>query len=634
MSSSFLPRAGSVISAGAMAVALAGCGADPLTPDKIVASIDISPKSAQLYAVGQQVAFTSTVTTEAGTGGEGIPVGYVARDKTLLEVNSLGVAKVLKKGGSTYVVVTAGEKSDSALVDVPLTTCGSVTPTAMTVGQIVTDVGATGFCATASTGEYTVIAHNNSLVQTGASAVEVTGAGVGTAPIKAGPSFAKAVTPSSYLAMPTQWRRDVAAEMRHRRNEAIAVAPSAAGAAAWYAARSKRATRAAAAVVVGDMMTVNVNTAGSNGCTDARTDVAARVVAVSNSAIVLADPRNPSASGLSFTDAEYGQFAAMFDSVVNPLNVTTFGAPTDIDNNGRVLLVFTKSINDRTPANADYYIGGLTHSRDLAAKSSCPGSNQHLINFARRRYILPGAPQAGEELWLNEGLSHMAEELLYYRRTARTPRINSGANAIQNQGAFDLFYDYMLGNFLNYDAYAEATVTSSPFRSGDDITTRGATWSFLRYVADQKFTTDGSIWFNLVNSGESGATNLQNRLGVDAAGLRTLLRDFTVAVYADDYPYKTEDGKELIVVAPAKFTHPSWNMRVIYTGLSSYPSFDYPISSSPLKNSEMVPTTISTGGFKLYRFKGLSGVDSFIKVTGASGAALPSGITISVIRTK
>ncbi|MEO5567562.1 MAG: hypothetical protein ABIR92_03675 [Gemmatimonadaceae bacterium] len=640
-------------------VAVVGCK-ENLSPDKKVSLIEVAPRTARLYTVGQQVEFSVVLTTEAGTAGEGIPVAWVARDASLIQVSATGVAKSLKKGGSTYVVASAGGKSDSALVEVPATACGAVMPATMTIGQVITDIGADGFCAAGSGAEYTVVAHNTSLASIGSSSIEISAVAVGNPPTTYGAS--RSVAPAVGGGMASFRRRDIAAESRHRQNEEATMAPLAAAMRSWYASRSKRATLDLQVPAVGDLMTINVDIASANGCAapTAASTISMRVAAVSDAAVVLADPRNPTGG---FTDPEYAQFAAMFDSVIYPLDVGTFGTPTDLDANQRVLLVFTKAVNERTPAGVDYYIGGLTHSRDLAPRSSCAGSNvaemfyllvpdptgtvntnvfsksfvtavtdvtvahefQHLINFARRRYLLPGAPLPSEELWLNEGLSHIAEELLYYRRTGRTPRANVGLTEIGAQ--FDHFANYMSGNFLNYDEYASAPPASSPFRSGDDLMTRGATWSFLRYAVDQKFPSDGQFWLELANggqSGQTGLTNLQNRLGVNAAGLAGMLRDFNVAVYADDY----------IPGTVAKYTHPSWNMRSIYPGLQGYPQFDYPLTASFLSNGQPLPASISAGGFKLYRFRTLTASDGLVRATGSSGSALPPTISLSVIRTK
>jgi hypothetical protein len=662
MSFSSWPRAGALFTFGLLA---ASCS-ENLTPDKKVAFIEIAPKSARLYTVGQQQQFETTLTTEAGTDGAGIAIGYKSRDDALVQVNSNGIATAKTKGGKTWIVATAGGKSDSAEVEVPLTSCGTTTATTMTVGQVVTDLGTGAFCATASTGDYAVIVHNNSLSASGSSSIEISGIAVGTAPA-AGASLSKAALPASrnFGAAIRSWRRNVAYEMRHRRMEQTLTAPFGPTARADYAKRPRRASfaTAAAAAAVGDVMRVNVNLTGA-GCTDS-TMINARVAAVSSTAIVLADPGNPATGG--FTDQEYNEFAQMFDSVINPLDVAQFGAPTDIDANGKVILVFTKAVNLLTPPNQNSYIGGLTYSRDLvlrnASPNGCPASNQaelfyllvpdstgslgnafekgfvkittdvtiaheyqHLINFARRRYLNATTPQPFEELWLNEGLSHMAEGLLYYRRTGRTPRQNIGGPNINTTSTFNQFLLSMYGNWANYDEYVFRPTSTSPFEAGDDVATRGASWAFLRYCADQMFTSDGTFWYNLVNSGETGLTNLQNRLGVSQPTLLTMFRDFVISNYTDDY----------VTGIAAKYTQSSWNMRSVYPiiELVSGQKFPWPLVGAALKDNQAESSTLQAGAFQVFRFRGLVGTDSYVRVTGPSGTALPSGITFSVVRTQ
>ena len=658
------PRAGVALMLG---LALVSCGGDKVGPEGTVSFIEIAPKTARLYTVGQQQVFTNTITTEAGTAGEGIPVGYISRDPSLVQVNSTGIATAQKKGGSTYIVVSAGGKSDSAFVEVPTTTCGSVTPVAVTTGQVITDVGATGFCSAASSGEYAVIVQNKSLATSGTSSIEISGSAIGTPPAgSAGATFSKAVT--SPFGLTRTMARDVAFEMRHRRAEATLDAMYGAGAKAWYDNRKRRASFSTAAPAVNDVMSINVQLGGTNDCTATPQLIDARVAAVSNSAIVLADPGNPSGG---YTDDEYNNIAQMFDSIINPLDVANFGAPTDIDNNGHILLVFTKVINSKTPSGSSSFVGGLTHSRDLLPKSSCPGSNeaemfyllvpdsppytasngnefsktfvnavtdagvvhefQHLINFGRRRYLNPGAPQPSEEVWLNEGLSHTAEDLLFYRRSGRTPRTNFAGADINNQGIFDAWRFYVLGNFLNFDEYIAAPNTTSPIQAGDATGTRGATFAFLRYLADQNFTnaTDGTFWYDLVNKGDAGIVNLEKRLGnISDATLQGMLRDFTISLFADDF----------VSGIPAKYTQPSWDMRSMYPRLAQIyglnpATFYFPLTGVGLKDAETKTASLTAGGFQVYRFRGLSGTDSFIRVTGPSGSALPANITISVVRT-
>jgi hypothetical protein len=454
--------------------------------------------------------------------------------------------------------------------------------------------------------------------------------------------------------------------MRFRRQEAVIAAPFAASARQWYASRSKRASFDYVPPTVGSLMHLNVNISGVS-CTDS-TMVDLRVAAVSNSAIVLDDPRNP--TGGKYTDAEYNEFAQAWDSVINPLDTTQFGSPTDLDGNQRVLILFTKSVNERTPPGVDYYIGGLTNSRDLLPKTgpqACPASNQgemfymlvpdsdgavngndfsksfvtsvteatlaheyqHLINFARRRYINAATAQADEVLWLNEGLSHMAEELLYYHKSGRTPRANvGGSNLSTADASFNQWVFYASGDFLNYDEYVFAPSVTSPFEAGDDLATRGATWSFLRYLADQTMSSDGRVWYNMVNSGESGVTNLQNRFGLTTGALTGMFRDFVVSTYTDDF----------VSNVATKYTQPSWNMRSIYPRLNQIlnqsPPFTWPLVGTGLNDGETRTITIQAGAFKIYRFSGLAGADSFIRIKGFGGTTLPAGITVSVVRTQ
>jgi hypothetical protein len=636
-------------------LAAAACS-DPVDPAKQVSQLEISPKQARLYSVGQQVTFTSTITTEAGTAGEGIEVGYKSRNDALIQVNSSGVATAKAKGGSTWIVATAGGKADSAFVDLPATPCGSVSATTIAAGQVVTDIGATGVCVAASAGEYAVIVHNNTLSGTGSSAVEVTAVGVDVPPTSEA-SFSKAAARSLFGQELRTWRRDVAAEMRQRRAEAMLGASFPASARTWYEARRNRASLAATVPAVGDQVSINVNISGANGCA-AATPVAHFVAAVSNKAIVLADSRNPSGG---YTNAEYNEFAQMFDSIINPLDVTQFGAPTDLDANQRVLLVFTRAINERTPAGADFYVGGLTHSRDLLPKSNCAGSNeaemfyllvpdpngtvnnnvfsksfvtsvtdatvaheyQHLINFARRKYLNAATAQPDEEVWLNEGLSHLAEELLYYRRTGRGPRANVNASEIfASDASFNIFANYMAGDFLNYDEYVFRTAETSPFEPNDDLAVRGATWAFLRYVADQSFSTDGTFWFNLVNSGETGITNLRNRLGLTQAGLLAMLRDFTTSVYTDDY----------VTGVAAKYKQLSWDMRSVYPRLQQ--PFLWPMAVTRLFDTEQRTASIQAGGFKVFRFRSMAGAEAFVRAAGPLSTALPAGVIMTVVRTQ
>lgn len=278
---------------------------------------------------------------------------------------------------------------------------------------------------------------------------------------------------------------------------------------------------------VGDLTSVNVNV--NDACTNAVFHPA-RVVAVGTKSIILNDTLNPKNG---FSSADFQRFSAKFDTLIYPMDVANFGEPTDIDNNGRIIILFTRAVNELTPARSSSYVAGLAFSRDLfprvgtARASSCPTSNQgeyfyaltpdptgavnsnvrtagfvdsvvpsvlahefqHLINASRRLYVTNAT--AFEEKWLDEGLAHSAEELLFYREAGLSSRMNLDVTAIRSTPTIRTAFNLdMIGNTSRYRAYLTAPPSSSPYRPDDSLSTRGATWSFLRYSVDRLNATD------------------------------------------------------------------------------------------------------------------------------------------------
>src|SRR5262249_29877708 len=140
-------------------------------------------------------------------------------------------------------------------------------------------------------------------------------------------------------AIHADWRRE-AQLIEAQRADIEAKAPALR---AWYASQGRRAALATAPVPnVGDVITLNMSLSGQ-GCAPPVLRKA-RVAAVSNNAIVVSDTANPIVS--AFTDAEFASFAATWDTLVNPLDTQNFGTPTDLDGNGHVIIIFTKSVNE------------------------------------------------------------------------------------------------------------------------------------------------------------------------------------------------------------------------------------------------------------------------------------------------
>jgi hypothetical protein len=337
----------------------------------------------------------------------------------------------------------------------------------------------------------------------------------------------------------------------------------------------------------GSVRTFNVNS--TSNCANP-TYHGARLVASSAHALIYEDLNNPTGG---FTDADYQSIIGELETIVYPTDTQNFGTPTDLDGNGKIIVFYTRAVNDLTPVGASFLYGGFFHPRDLFPRTAqpgfeaCPGSNvgemfymlvpdptgvsnghvrtreyvrgttvgtighefQHLINASRRLYVNNAADF--EEVWLDEGLAHSAEELNFYTASGLAPRQNLGQTEIlateQRRLAFN---EFQIENFGRFDEYLQAPPQNSPYANDDDLATRGATWAFLRYSADRRAGTDQTFWFALVNSTTTGLANLQNALGTDPV---LWARDWAVANYTDD-----------AVPVTAVFTHPSWKYRDVY----------------------------------------------------------------------
>jgi hypothetical protein len=113
---------------------------------------------------------------------------------------------------------------------------------------------------------------------------------------------------------------------------------------------------------------------------------------------------------------------------------------------------------------------------------------QHLINASRKIYINTAAPDF-EVKWLDEGLAHIAEELLFYRESGTGPRTNLDLAALRaNATIRGAFNNDMLGNAGRYRTFLVNPSTASPYMTPDSLSMRGASWDWLRYLADQKMS--------------------------------------------------------------------------------------------------------------------------------------------------
>jgi hypothetical protein len=408
---------------------------------------------------------------------------------------------------------------------------------------------------------------------------------------------------------------------------------------------------------IGDVLKLNTNS--SSACSNAFVR-AGRVVAITDRAIVVADTANP-ADG--YTTADYQAFGAAFDTLVYPVDTSNFGAPTDIDNNQHVILFFTRAVNELTPPQQSFYVGGFFFSRDLfpvtgsTSVSGCATSNfaemfyllvpdptgivnqnvrtvdfvrsvtvatlahefQHLINAGRHLYA-NASNGLFEDSFLDEGLAHVAEELLFYRAAGLSPGQNISYDQIQQSPQVkDAFDNYGVINFRRFREYLTNPLTNSPYASNSNITTRGAIWSFLRYAADRRGGNQAQMWSDLVNAPANvhGIGNLTRVITPDLSGW---VRDWTIANYADDFV----PGVQSI------YTHPSWNTRSIAAAVNQGA---WPMPTILLDTVNVTFVGVGDGGAAYLRF-GISASKTGGGRLTARGGIAPTSFTMSILRTK
>jgi hypothetical protein len=502
-------------------------------------------------------------------------------------------------------------------------------------------------------GEFMAVVANIALDSNTQSAFTIRGSGLGAPP--GGGVFQRnplpgAPRPATSLAP----LRDEEFESRLRDRERAELTPRFAAARSWNATRVPVLP---ANLAIGDLVTANVN--ALDACTNPIPH-ALRVVAIGAKALILADTLNPKPT---FSTADYQRYAARFDTLVYPLDVAAFGQPSDIDVNGRVAIVFTRAVNELTARGAGSYVGGLTFSRDLfpqlatSRTTACPTSNEgefiylmapdpggtinsnrrtagfvdtnttavlahelvHLINASRKLYVNTSAVKF-EAKWLDEGLAHVAEELLFYRESGLSPRANLDYAALVASSKIKTAYSTeMAGNAARYRDFIASTGSSSPYKGGDPtVATRGAAWSLLRYLADRTAGADGDLWSRLVNGTANGTANLQNVFGRDVSAM---IRDWMVSLATDDF---AATGSEL--------QQKSWNWRFIFAGSEGVSVF-YPLTVTPMVTATSYSGSLAAGGSSYLRFSVAANDSASITLGGQSGAA-GSNLQLVIVRTK
>jgi hypothetical protein len=582
-------------------------------------------------------------------------------DTSIVTADNFGTGAILTaraSGKTTTVRATVGSIAKTATVIVLPVPCQSGSSAFnLGVGEValLSGTAASEFCVqgTANGAEFIAIPFysdfTGSTLRLSISTGRTT---IGVAPNRVSPQRFALLQPTG-SSLP---RRDDAFERELRERSITELTPLISRARAAKQENTGRFNMSAAVPQIGDLMKLNTNSSSSCANPNLRTG---RVVAISNRAIVVSDTTNPSNG---FATEDYQFFGSVFDTLVYPVDTLNFGDPTDIDKNQHVILFFTRAVNELTPPNQNFFVGGFFFGRDLFPTTSdgsvqgCAGSNfaemfyllvpdpdgivnqnvrtldfvktttvgtlahefQHLINASRHIYV--NLNPTFEDSFLDEGLAHIAEELTFYRASGFTPGQNIAFQAIQSsqkaQAAFD---NFGAANFRRFREFLTNPLINSPYANNANITTRGAIWSFLRYAADRRGGSESEMWLQLANppAGIHGLSNLTRAVTPD---LSAWIRDWTVANYADDFATGVQSVD----------TYLSWNVRSIVSAVNQS---NWPLATPSLDTTGVTSVSIADGSAAYLRFGVAANAVGGGRVT-SRGATVPAGFALSILRTK
>jgi hypothetical protein len=185
---------------------------------------------------------------------------------------------------------------------------------------------------------------------------------------------------------------------------------------------------------------------------------------------------------------------------------------------------------------------------------------QHMVNLGQRHIIQGDANTPEEWLWLNEGLSHLAE--------------NIGGYIVQNRARVKLY--------LHGEVDSGPSVTSLT-QGPATLAERGAAYLFCRYLLDRW----PEVTRNLVGGPAAGPDNVAQATGT---AFSQIFKDWAAAIYLDD---RDLDGDEVPELLGPAYRFTSHNIRIDFPppGPLSEPLTIPNLSfSDPVFSGGVVPT--------------------------------------------
>ena len=381
--------------------------------------------------------------------------------------------------------------------------------------------------------------------------------------------------------------------------------------------------------------------------------VAARLEYAGSDVLIYVDTLAP-ANG--FTSSQLTAFGQLFDQTLYPIDTAAFGPPTDVDQNGHVIMLMSPVVNALTSASDcanNGYVAGFFDEDDLGAPSSDPNSNQgeifysivpdpnglsscphatdevdftvpptfmhelqHLISFSQHVVVHGSDPEYG---WLDEGLSIVAEELgsLYYEQKCPGTACRTNPDQLFPDSSQSFIQNFFFDSYT-YALLPDTASLTLHSDSEDGFSWRGGDWLLMRWLGDQM---GAGIYRKLDGSALTGVANIENATG---QSFPALFSDFGLALFTDSLPGLARN------TAPAADRFLSRNVRQLwnryYVTSQGTAPLAYPVQVFPI-STDTTTAIMDPGAMSFFRLDTPGNQPTVsIQFAGPAGAALPATV--------
>lgn len=433
----------------------------------------------------------------------------------------------------------------------------------------------------------------------------------------------------------------------------------------------------AAVPTVGQIMALRIPDLGGSPCTDYKA-VNARVAYVGTYGVVLEDTVAPLAGDI---DGLWQAVGTEYDDIMHQTLLDYFGDPlvldSQLDDNGRLLMLFSKQVNDFEGGIAGFVFSGDFYSRSQCAASDVaeifygivPTSSatgygsgtvdawkrsmrstvihevKHILSFASRIAQTPtGGTPSFEDYWLEEATARLSEE--FYARTQYGYAQNGNATYAQSvycevrptgwpacgEGSPYIMAKHYFALVDYYSAVERLTPIGRIDQ--DDYTFYGSGWLFTRWALDQSGQAEAAFVKALV--GEPTLSGVQNLAARTGRSYPEMLADFSLSLALDDRDGFTPARPALVM--------PTWNTRDVFQGL--YNDFKdhetighlftspFPLATRAISFGDFVVDVpeLRGGTASLFELGGTLSGTQLMELLSASGSIAPASLGMAIVR--